>query len=239
MSTKHLSTGSICPALVPGKIRLYSMRFCPYAQRVQLVLDAKKIPYDIVYVNLTQKPEWLLEKNPSGKVPCIELNSGEVLYESLIITEYLDEAYPQNKLYPLNPLSKAKDKLLIERFNTVITNMYKLYTGTTIDYNIFYEALASLEFFDRELVKRKTPFFGGSSPGMLDLMIWPWCERADIIRILRGDEYTISRDRFLRLFEWRSAMKEDSAVKGSYLDAEIHAKYMRSRLAGMAQYDLI
>lgn len=239
MSTKHLSTGSICPPIVPGKIRLYSMRFCPYAQRVHLVLDAKKIPYDVVYVNLTQKPEWLLEKNPCGKVPCIELNGGEVLHESLIITEYLDEAYPQNKLYPLNPLAKAKDKLLIEKFNGVITNMYKLYAGTTVDCDIFNEALASLEFFDRELVKRRTPFFGGSSPGMLDLMIWPWCERADIIRILRGDEFTISRERFLRLFEWRSAMKEDSAVKGSYLDAEIHAKYTRSRLAGMAQYDLI
>ncbi|KAI4503813.1 hypothetical protein M0802_001216 [Mischocyttarus mexicanus] len=238
MSTKHLTTGSICPPIASGKIRLYSMRFCPYAQRVHLVLDAKKIPYDVVYVNLTQKPEWLLEKNPLGKVPCIELNGGEVLYESLIIAEYLDEAYPKNKLFPLNPLAKAKDKLLIERFNGVITNMHKLCEGM-VDGELFSEALASLEFFDRELVKRRTPFFGGSSPGMLDLMIWPWCERADIIRILRGDEFTISRERFLRLFEWRSAMKEDAAVKGSYLDAEIHAKYMRSKLAGTSQYDFL
>lgn len=84
--------------------------------------------YDVVYINLTQKPEWFLEKNPIGKVPCIELEGGEILYESLIIAEYLDEAYPQNKLCPYSPFAKAKDKLLIERFNGVINNMYKVFT---------------------------------------------------------------------------------------------------------------
>lgn len=32
-------------------------------------------------------------------------------------------------------------------------------------------------------------------------------------------------------------MKEDPAVKESYLDAEVHSKYVRSRLAGIPQYD--
>jgi len=59
--------------------------------------------------------------------------------------------------------------------------------------------LTGLELFDRELAKRGTPFFGGSKPGMLDLMIWPWCERADVIRIIKGEQYVLPRDRFLRL----------------------------------------
>jgi pyrimidodiazepine synthase len=61
-----------------------------------------------------------------GKVPCIEFENGDTLYESLIIAEYLDEAYPQHRLYPEDPLAKAKDKLLIERFNEVTTTMYKV-----------------------------------------------------------------------------------------------------------------
>ncbi|XP_036142206.1 pyrimidodiazepine synthase-like isoform X1 [Monomorium pharaonis] len=240
MSVKHLSTGSVPPPLVPGKIRLYSMRFCPYAQRIHLVLDAKRIPYDIVNVNLTHKPDWLIEKSPLNKVPCIELEDGETLYESLIIADYLDDAYPQNKLYPSNPLAKAKDKLLIDRFNTVISTIYKaLYSEMALEQDVFNEALTGLELFDQELARRETPFFGGSKPGMLDLMIWPWCERADVIRIIKGEQFVIPRDRFLRLLEWRVAMKEDPAVSGSFLDAEVHAKYMRSRLAGTPQYDLI
>lgn len=237
MSTKHLATGSVAPPRVPGKLRLYSMKYCPYAQRVHLVLDAKQIPYDVVYINLTNKPEWFLEKNPMGKVPCIELEDGEILYESLIIAEYLDAAYPKKKLYPSDPLAIAKDKLLIEKFKNVITTMYKLYLDPTVSRDVFNEVLNGLEIFEKELVKRGTPFFNGTSPGMLDLMIWPWCERADILWIIRGDQYVIPKDKFLKLLEWKSAMKENSAVRGSFLDSETHVKYIRSRLAGTPQYD--
>lgn len=77
--------------------------------------------YDIVYINLSQKPEWY-----QGKVPGIVLENGETLYESLIISEYLDEAYPEHNLFPKDPLAKAKDKLLIEKFNQVSTPLYKV-----------------------------------------------------------------------------------------------------------------
>ena len=39
------SAGSEFPPLKPGILRLYSMRFCPYSQRVRLVLEAKNIKY--------------------------------------------------------------------------------------------------------------------------------------------------------------------------------------------------
>ncbi|XP_032667113.1 pyrimidodiazepine synthase-like [Odontomachus brunneus] len=238
MSTKHLSTGSIPPPLVRGKLRLYSMRFCPYAQRILLVLDAKQIPYDVVNINLKHKPEWFIEKSPLEIVPCIELEGGHTLYESLIIADYLDEAYPQNRpLYSCQPFAKARDKLLIERFKNVINIMYKLNKAPALDQGLFNELLAGLEFYERELVKRATAFFGGRKPGMLDFMIWPWCERADAMKILRGEQYVIPRDRLLRLFEWRAAMKEDIAVCGSFLEPEIHAKYLRSHLAGVPEYD--
>nr|XP_034196005.1 pyrimidodiazepine synthase-like isoform X2 [Osmia lignaria] len=215
MSSTHLSSGSVAPPVVPGKIRLYSMRFCPYAQRIHLVLDAKHIPYDVVYVNLTHKPEWLIEKSP------------------------LDESYPQNKLYPDDPVARAKNKLLISRFNTVINIMYKLYQNTSADRDVFNEALTELGLFERELTLRKTLFFHGNSPGMVDFMIWPWFERSDIIKVLRGDQFTIPRDRFKRLMEWKSAMKENPAVQCSYLDTEVHAKYIQSRQAGTPQYDFV
>ena len=45
MSLKHLKVGSEMPPLTKGTLRLYSMVFCPYAQRARLVLAAKNIPY--------------------------------------------------------------------------------------------------------------------------------------------------------------------------------------------------
>lgn len=75
---------------------------------------------------MTDKPEWLIEKSPLGKVPCIEFEDGQVLYESLIIADYLNEAHPEPNLYPSDPKAKAKDKILIERFNGLISLMYKV-----------------------------------------------------------------------------------------------------------------
>lgn len=160
-----------------------------------------------------------------GKVPCIELEEGETLYESLVIAEYLDEAYPQNKLYPKDPLAKAKDKLLIDRFNSIISTMYKvhvvsihdsyyknvyyrrllfqMYQNTSTDRDLFNEGLTRLDIFENELAKRGTPYFSGKSPGMLDFMIWPWWERVDIIKVLRGEQFVIPRDRFKRLVSRR------------------------------------
>lgn len=102
--------------------------------------------YDVVFVNLTHKPEWLLDKSPLGKVPCIEFENGDTLYESLIMADYLNEAYPENSLYPQDPLLKAKDKLLVERFNSVITTMYKVRCQLTILFCFFICVLACVNF---------------------------------------------------------------------------------------------
>lgn len=76
----------------------------------------------MVNCNLVNKPEFLLEINPLGKVPTIE-QDGKVLYESLIVCDYMDEAYQAGndkfKLNSSDPFQRAKDKILLERFNMV------------------------------------------------------------------------------------------------------------------------
>jgi len=56
-----------------GQLRLYSMRFCPFAHRAHLVLNVKNIPYHVFYINLSEKPEWYSKVNPNGKVPALHL----------------------------------------------------------------------------------------------------------------------------------------------------------------------
>lgn len=112
---------------------MYSMRFCPYAQRSHLVLEAKNIPYHTAFINLKDKPEWLTQKSPLGKVPALEIPSvkGDPLIESLVIADYLDDQYPQNPLNAKDPLLRARDRILVERFNSFITPFYKLMFSET------------------------------------------------------------------------------------------------------------
>ncbi|XP_021942861.1 pyrimidodiazepine synthase-like isoform X2 [Zootermopsis nevadensis] len=197
MNEKHLGKGSTNPPLSKGKLRLYSMRFCPYAQRAHLVLDAKKIPHDVVNIKLSDKPDWYFERNPLGKVPAIEMESGDCIYESLIIADYLDEKYPQRLLHPKDPIQKAKDRILVEHFSKIPTNVYKLFHGSDID--PLDDILTDLDLFEKELTLRATRFFGGDVPGMLDYVIWPWFERIDAFKIVAPEKFVIPSERYKKL----------------------------------------
>lgn len=180
-----------------GKLQLLSMRFCPYAQRSHIILEAKKIPYDTVNINLTEKPEWLTKYSPLGKVPSLGLSNEKgqpFIHESLVIADYLDEKYPEKLLYPKDPLAKAIDRLLIERFSIVTSAFYKLAVRGEAEAKN--EISTALDEFEAELKKRGTTFFGGEEPGMLDYMIWPWCERIAALKYVDGIEYEIDPVRY-------------------------------------------
>ncbi|GJQ87399.1 GstO1 [Trypoxylus dichotomus] len=239
MTTKHLSRGSRMPSPNRGKLRLFTNKFCPYSQRVHLVLDAKKLQYDVVYVNLSNKPDWLYQFSPLGKIPALELENGEVLYESLIIADYLDEKYHQHPLHPKDPLRKAKDKILIEQFSKVVNTMYKILLTSSKNNDENKDIIMEgLETFENELSNRQGPFFGGNQPGMLDYMIWPWCERADLLKLF-GSQFALNKDKYKRLVEWKILMRDDPAVQRTLIDTECHIKFIQSHRAGIPEYDLI
>ncbi|XP_017042583.1 pyrimidodiazepine synthase-like [Drosophila ficusphila] len=238
-SGKHLAKGSPKPVLPEdGLLRLYSMRFCPFAQRAHLALNAKKVPHHAVYINLTEKPEWFGEVSPLLKVPALQL-AGEKnqpsLIESLIISEYLDEKYPENPLLPKDALKRAQDKILLERFSGLSNAFTKIrLEGTGLD-----DFWVALDIFEKELSKRGTAFFGGDKPGFVDYMIWPWFERLSVIKLRLGDEYKFDEKRFAKISQWISLLKEDPVVQSFYATPEQHDEFWRTRQAGNANYDLL
>lgn len=186
------------------QLRLFSMRFCPFAHRVHLVLNAKNIPYHVAYMNLSEKPEWYSKVNSNGKVPALQLTNEEnepFLVESMVIAEYLDEKYPQPPLYPTDPLEKAQTKIWIERFNPVAVNFYRLvYEKNSDEVNdqLLSSFYAELENYEAELKRRGTKYFAGSTPGILDYAIWPWFERFGILSSIVGEKYNLD-DKFPKL----------------------------------------
>lgn len=65
--------------------------------------------HEIINVHLADKPEWYLIKNPFGIVLTLETPAGELIYESPITCEQLDEGYPEKQLLPSSPFAKAKN----------------------------------------------------------------------------------------------------------------------------------
>jgi len=97
-------------------IKLYDFKSSPNCQRVKVVLAEKNLPYEIVPIDLQKKEQKTLEYlklNPYGKVPVLTDDS-TVLYESLIINEYLEEKYPNPPLMPKDPAKRAKARILVD-----------------------------------------------------------------------------------------------------------------------------
>lgn len=222
-----------------GVPRLYSMRFCPFAQRAHLALNAKKVPHHTIYINLKEKPEWYAEFSPLLKVPALQLVAEKdqpSLIESLIIAEYVDEKYPENPLLPKDPVEKAQAKILVERFSPVAGAFMKVMLhGANGD-----EIWPVLDIFEQELAKRGTSYFGGDKPGWVDYMIWPWFERINALPVfLKEQGFSFDKQRFAKISDWIELLIKDEVVQSHYATPEQHSAFFNSLKTGAGNYDLL
>ena len=74
-----------------ARYTLCSFKTCPWVQRAAIVLQAKRVPYEITYIDRDKRPDWFLAVSPHSKVPVLLIDGKEALFESNAIAEYLDE----------------------------------------------------------------------------------------------------------------------------------------------------
>ena len=94
---------------------LYSGTTCPFSQRCRIVLYEKGMDFQIVDVDLFNKPEDLAVMNPYNQVPVL-VERDLILYESNIINEYIDDRFPHPQLMPADPVMRARARLFLFRF---------------------------------------------------------------------------------------------------------------------------
>jgi glutathione S-transferase len=101
-------------------VKLIDAPRCPYCARVRIVLAEKGIEHDRVEVDLSDRPQWLLDLNPpAGRVPVLD-----ALPESEVIMELLEETHPEPPLLPADPLPRARARLLVHRFDANLGGDY-------------------------------------------------------------------------------------------------------------------
>lgn len=95
---------------------LYSGSTDPESHRTRIVLYEKDIECQVVEVDPAKKPRELADFNPYNEVPTM-VDRDLVLYPSHIINEYLDERLPHPPLMPVDPVSRARARLMLYRFD--------------------------------------------------------------------------------------------------------------------------
>jgi glutathione S-transferase len=104
-------------------VKLIDAPRCPYCARARIALAEKQLAYECVEVDLSDRPQWVVELNPPrGAVPV--LGDGFVLPESEVIMEYLDERYPEHPLLPADGAGRAQARLLVHRFDDALGRDY-------------------------------------------------------------------------------------------------------------------
>jgi glutathione S-transferase len=153
---------------------LYDAARCPYCARVRIVLAEKGIAYEPVEIDLDDRPAWIYDLNPKGRVPVLE-EDGLVLPESLVISEYLDERYPEPALLPPDPADRAAIRLLCDRFDDVGDPYYDLMYERAADARPRLEQ--ALTRLDELLTER--PYLSGADFGLADTAYVPWILRTE------------------------------------------------------------
>ena len=123
-------------------ITLYDAERCPYCARVRIVLAEKDLEHEVVAIDLSDRPAWIYEKNPLGKVPVLEEDS-LTLPESEVIMEYLEERYPEPALLPVDAAARALARLQVHRFDDLLGDDY--YAARRGEPNRLEERLAALD----------------------------------------------------------------------------------------------
>lgn len=180
-------------------ITLYDADRCPYCARVRIALAEKGIEYETVEVNLEDRPAWIYEKNPLGRVPVLEEDTF-VLAESAVIDEYLDDRYPEPPLWPADPAERALGRMLVFRFDELSRPYYALRRGEDGAADRLDVALGELD-----AVLQGRPFLSGREFGLADIAYVPWILRA-------RDRLDVDLSRFSALTDWVARLEERASI---------------------------
>ena len=161
------------------KPKLISFKLCPFVQKAVLTLLYKGIEFDIEYIDLENPPEWFLKISPLGKVPVLQVGD-QVLFESSVIVEYLDEVNAPS-LHPADALTKAQNRSWMEFGNECLMNCFNLIVAPKQEE--FDNQRAALVNKLAQLENRldNQPFFNGDALSLVDLSFVPFFQRLTYI----------------------------------------------------------
>ncbi|KAI1404944.1 putative glutathione-S-transferase theta, GST [Hypoxylon fuscum] len=181
-------------------LKLYGGWFCPFVQRSWIVLHEKSISHQYVEINPYNKAPEFLALNPRGLVPTLAVPVGDgskkqkPLYESVVLCEYLNEAYDDESkhgasLLPKDPYERARCRLWIDHVgNKIVSGFYRFIQHTPEkDYNIEQARenfLGHIKTLMKEMLENGDedgPWFLGQTFSLVDVMLAPWAKRLFLI----------------------------------------------------------
>jgi glutathione S-transferase len=149
----------------------------------------------------------------------------------MIVCEYLDSLYPENKLIPTDSYVKARQQIILDAFSRVTSAYYKIVRTANPD--SLNDLNKSLDYFEKSLTSN---YFGGENPTLVDYCMWPWFERFSFLKLLV--EYKFDKKKFPKLAGWMDRMKKLPEVIETAINTDELNEFHKSFVAGHPDYDV-
>jgi glutathione S-transferase len=164
----------------------------PNPRLVRLFLAEKNLKLDLVQVDLMggeNRAGPYKQKNPAGQTPCLELDDGTILSETVPICEYIDALHPEPVLIGATPEERALTRMWTRRVEYKITipmaDGFRFSEGLPLFKNRIHvipqaaddlKAIAreGLAWLDEQIATR--PFIAGTRFTLADILLFAFLE---------------------------------------------------------------
>ncbi|MFK5913717.1 MAG: glutathione S-transferase family protein [Woeseiaceae bacterium] len=206
------------------ELQFYSNDVCPFAYRVRLALAEKQIDYESIEVDLQNIPDDYYRISKAGKVPLIKHGDG-IVWESTVINEYIEDAFPDIPLLPATAIERAQARLWIDYCNT---SFQPNYCGLVFELDeskhdaVRKQLITALDFMEQGLAESTGPYWMGEQLTLVDLTYYPFFEHTPVLSHYRqfnlDDKYQ-QINNWIKIMQTRPSVKQHSRNADFYIEA--------------------
>ena len=192
------------------KLQLISHILCPYVQRAAIVPAEKQQPFELIDIDLANKPDWFMAISPLGKTPVL-LVGRQPIFESAVICEYLDDTLLP-ALHPQDALARAQHRSWMEFGSSMLNAIAGFYKASSHDQLGVMAKNIHHKFEQLKNVLADGPYFAGNSFSMVDAVFGPVFRYFDVFD--RIGEFGFFDDT-PKVIAWRAALAKRASVRAA------------------------
>ena len=223
-------------------LRLYSMMICPFAQRIRIHLQLKGFPFQLEELDICRpRPSWFLKLNPTGQVPVL-LNGDDVVCDSTIISEYIEESLHNPLPFGGTPARRARIRSAIKYIDShFVPALYQLMAARTAEERAerIDTSLITWRWLNDFLASVTVPgdFVDGKF-GLAEIAIAPFLLRYEVVRHYQEFAPPSGPD-YEHVAQWRDQILSFSVVRSTAESVEdlikLYEDYSYGHYSGSAR----